>query len=516
MPHDDDAARPRFPRNKTAALIIASAAAAFFLVPSSCARAPRYSIDASITDEAGASALSAYPVPGHWRLVEPPEADIVVSAEASWGAYMTDVPGARAASAEAYAVAADWLDPRESLSSAETGLEAAASLAEPLSSIALPRKALAYDGLYPGDPGYPLVKSVLVRAAPAGRDRRGRYALEAASYLDGLPEAAPPGGLTWIGAVGDLMPGQGTAARLLEPDGPSTVFKRLLPIMKSQDLLIANLETAVTERGVEWPKTFRFRMPAAALGPLIDSGIDVVGIANNHVYDYTDIGFSDTVAALRSAGLPFIGAGMDRDEAIRPFEWSSASGRSSANERATVWALAAFPVERTGFNGLVHASVQRGEPGLLWADDEAVAEIERSLAAMKDDGRLLVVSVHAGSEYVYGPNAVQTRLYRSLVAAGADLVLGHHPLVLQPMEWYEGSSHAGLIVYSLGNFVFDDVEDNPKGLESMLLSLGVSDGRIRALRVYPARMDGYTVDLDDGDSIRTLLWTMSESWAEER
>ena len=83
------------------------------------------------------------------------------------------------------------------------------------------------------------------------------------------------------------------------------------------------------------------------------------------------------------------------------------------------------------------------------------------------------------------------------------------------MEWYDGSSHAGLIVYSLGNFVFDDVEDNPKGLESMLLSLGVSDGRIRALRVYPARMDGYTVDLDDGDSIRTLLWTMSESWAED-
>ena len=135
---------------------------------------------------------------------------------------------------------------------------------------------------------------------------------------------------------------------------------------------------------------------------------------------------------------------------------------------------------------------------------------------MKDDGRLLVVSVHAGSEYVYGPNALQTRLYRSLVDAGADLVLGHHPHVLQPMEWYEGGSHAGLIVYSLGNFVFDDVEDNPKGLESMLLSLGVSDGRIRALRVYPARMDGYTVDLDDGDSIRTLLWTMSESWAEER
>ena len=159
MPHDDDAAKPPFPRDRTAALIIASAAAALLLVPTSCARAPRYAIDPA-TDEAGASALSAYPVPGSWRLVERSEADIVVSAEESWGAFAPDGPGARAASAEAYAVAADWLDPRESLSSAEVRLEDAADLAEPLSSIALPRKALAYDGLYPGDPGYPLVKSV--------------------------------------------------------------------------------------------------------------------------------------------------------------------------------------------------------------------------------------------------------------------------------------------------------------------------------------------------------------------
>ena len=141
------------------------------------------------------------------------------------------------------------------------------------------------------------------------------------------------------------MPGQGTSKLLLQPDGPARVFMRLLPVMQAQDILMANLETAVTDRGTEWPKTFRFRMPAAALAPLRDSGIDVVSLANNHVYDYTAVGFADTVSALRTAGLPFVGAGMIWDEAVAPYE--SATGPA----RVALWALGAFPVERTGFYG---------------------------------------------------------------------------------------------------------------------------------------------------------------------
>jgi len=136
-----------------------------------------------------------------------------------------------------------------------------------------------------------------------------------------------------------------------------------------------------------------------------------------------------------------------------------------------------------------------------------------AMAARRDNGQLLVVSVHAGLEYTYGPYEVQTDLYRKLIDAGADLVLGHHPHVLQPMEWYAGPERSGLIVYSLGNFVFDDIEDNPKGLETMLLSLGVSGGAIRALRIYPARMDGYAVDVADDGAPRALVRSLSAAWA---
>ncbi|PKL26728.1 MAG: hypothetical protein CVV47_02050 [Spirochaetae bacterium HGW-Spirochaetae-3] len=483
-------------------------------VAASCAFSPSYAIDGSL-DALGVSAPAA---PGSWKPAPDGDAGIAVSAAVEWGALDADDACARAGdlrrivSASYYAFPVDWLDPRESIDPSAIDLEEAVARSEPLDSIRLPRKALAYGGLFPGEAGYPLVRRVVVTARVTGRDPGGRLAAAAAEYLAGFVVDPAPVGLTWLGAIGDVMPGKGTSAMLLEPDGPEKVFKRALPAMLRQDLLVANLETAVTDRGTEWPKTFRFRTPAAALAPLSASGIDVVSLSNNHVFDFTEVGFSDTLAALKASGMPFVGAGSSWDEAVRPFEWSSGA------ERVSLWALGAFPVERTGFSGLAHASIQRGEPGLLWADAAAVEAVSSAMKARRQDGSrngsLLVVSVHAGLEYTYGPYGVQTTLYRSLIDAGADIVLGHHPHVLQPMEWYSGAERSGLIVYSLGNFVFDDIEDNPKGLESMVLSLGVSGGAIRAVRVYPVRMDGYTVDLDDGDAISGMLWSMSASWAE--
>lgn len=488
---------------------------------SGCVFRPGYALDDSIRTYG----VNLPDAPASWKSVAAKDAGLLISATVSWGpASEPDSPGVpgqsgalpagkatRAVASSYYALSADWLADRESIDAATMSLEQAVALAEPLEAIRLPRRVLAYDGLYPGDPGYRLVRTVSVTVetvqAAASPARHKRLQTAALEYLRSFPVAAEPAGLSWLGAAGDVMPGQGTSKLLLQPGGPAKVFRRLLPVMQAQDILVANLETAVTDRGTEWPKTFRFRMPAAALAPLMDSGIDVVSLANNHVYDYTAVGFADTVAALKTAGLPFVGAGLSWNEAVAPYE--SATGPA----RVALWALGAFPVERTGFNGLKHASVQRGEPGLLWADDAAVQAIGDAMAARRGSGQLLIVSVHAGLEYTYGPYGTQTSLYRKLVDLGADVVLGHHPHVLQPMEWYEGPERSGLIVYSLGNFVFDNIEDNPKGLETMLLSLGISGGAIRAMRIYPARMDGYAVDIADDGAPRALVRSMSAAWA---
>lgn len=483
------------------------------LLACACSGPVWYALDDSVT---GLGANLPAP-PRSWHATTADRADITISAAARWGAVPDDSMEAGLASSVVddryYAIAGDWLAAQPGKQTSMP-LAQALMVAEPLQSISLPRVALPYDGLYPGQPGYALRRRVVVSASinaghRAGRAADQRRAAAVAAYIGSLPVAAAARSLAWIGAVGDMKPVGRTAALLEKHDGPQLVFGGMLPVMRSQDMLAGNLETAVTSRGSAWPKTYTFRMPAQALGALRASGVDVVEIANNHVYDYSAVGFADTMAGLRAAGMPFVGAGMTPDEAISPF--SAFAGI----EHVSLWALAAFPVERTGFSGRKDAAIQRGQPGLLWADDWALGAIVESMRASSVDHpghELDVVSVHAGTEYAADPDATQTELYHRLIDGGADVVLGHHPHVLQPMEWYQGPRHSGLIVYSLGNFVFGGMDGIPAARQTVLLSLGVLDGKVRAIRVYGGRLTDGTVDsLGDG-SIERYVYAISRTW----
>jgi len=455
--------------------------------------------------------------PPSWHADTAGHADVVIQGHVVWGA----APDSPEQSDELscviadhyYAISTDWLDAKPA-TPATVSMEQAVAKAEALETISLPRVVVPYEGLYPGQPGYALHRRVVVSGTlkPSRRADRAadlRLAVAVTAYIGSLPRATSARGLVWIGAVGDMKPGSLTAALLAKPDGPALVFKRMLPIMLSQDLLAGNLETAVTSRGTEWPKTYRFRMRADALGPLMASGVDVVEIANNHVYDFSATGFADTISALKAAGMPFVGAGMSWDEAIRPF------ATELSGDHVSLWGLAAFPVERTGFSGLRDASVQRGLPGLLWADDQSLLHIAESMreSRIATSGHdLEIVSVHAGTEYAAGPDASQASLYHRLIDMGADVVLGHHPHVLQPLEWYQGPRHSGLIAYSLGNFVFAGMDDIPPARQTVLLSLGVLEGKVRAIRLFGGRLEGGTVDVQPDGAAERHLYAISRAW----
>lgn len=477
------------------------------LLCGACAESTRY-----VYDESMARLGVAVPAPpSSWHAVAEAKAAVRIQAVVQWGepSDAENRGGNPVCVIEDryFAISASWLDVQHA--------EQDVRKAEPLEDICLPRVVVPYDGLYPGQPGYALRRRVVIECVVKDGQHTGsaagrRTAAAVASYIAGLPRAAAARGLVWIGAVGDMKPGGQTAALLSKPNGPDLVFGRMLPVMRAQDVLAGNLETAVTSRGAAWPKTYRFRMPASVLAQLGASGVDVVEIANNHVYDYSAVGFADTIAALRAAGLPFVGAGMDRDEAARPY--SGAPG----GEQVSLWAMAAFPVERTGFSGLRDASIQRGLPGLLWADDQAVQQVSDSIrqSRIAASGRELeLVSVHAGTEYAPNPSAAQIELYHRLIDMGADVVLGHHPHVLQPMEWYQGPRHSGLIAYSLGNFVFGGMDDIPAARETVLLSLGVLDGRIRAIRLYGGHLSGGTVDVQPDGAVERHLYAISRAWS---
>ena len=124
-----------------------------------------------------------------------------------------------------------------------------------------------------------------------------------------------------------------------------------------------------------------------------------------------------------------------------------------------------FKTSLSGFNGKATATATETRAGILWAGDTLL----QGIAQQKADGNFVIVNVHGGEEYRFFPTKEQCALYESFCAAGADVVFGSHPDVLHPVEGYNGS----LIVYSLGNFLFNGMSEMPGATDSEIIRLGI-------------------------------------------
>jgi len=142
-------------------------------------------------------------------------------------------------------------------------------------------------------------------------------------------------------------------------------------------------------------------------------------------------------------------------------------------------------------------------PGILWLDEEGLSQAAQAFSGARRSPEVFTIAlVHGGEEWRTTPTAEQERLYRDLVNRGADLVLGAHPHVLQGLQAMDG----GLIAYSLGNFLFPGMEGTPGGEDSVILRLGIFQGRIRYVLASPVRLRGGSVRLaTDGGAWKTLM-----------
>jgi poly-gamma-glutamate synthesis protein (capsule biosynthesis protein) len=346
----------------------------------------------------------------------------------------------------------------------------------PMESIVLPRVALPVKGLTADNPEYPLQSGVAVQLYGDNAELR--------AWLDALPpppERGQPAAIAWIGAVGDIMPARGVDAALLSHGGLARVFGNALPILQSCTFLVGNLEAAATARGMPASKSYTFRFSGKALAPLARAGFRYLSLANNHSFDFGVQGFLDTITALREAGIGTSGVGSDEKAAAQPFHARAGS------QDILVLSFSAYPVDRRGFDGRKSARARKNVPGALWLDDQGLA----AAAAAFSPRAFNVALVHGGEEWSTRPTSEQQQLYRGLVEAGADVVIGSHPHVLQPMEAYRGR----LIAYSLGNFLFPGMEGTPGGEESTILKIGVMNGRVIYLQSYPVHLSGTSVRL---------------------
>lgn len=343
----------------------------------------------------------------------------------------------------------------------------------PWSGPRLRSKALRIDGRFPDDRGYPLVAQTV--ALPLHRE-----ATQLSAQLGGVLAArlAPRrDGSVTIDAMGDLMLARGVAAKV-QQNGASWPLGAVSDRLRSADLRFANLEFSLTNGGTQAHKDYTFRAPPSEVDCLTSAGVNVIGLANNHVLDFGPQGLLDTLAALNGAGIAHTGAGADTETAHAPVI-------VPVNGLRVAW-LAYANVPDDSITGFKAISLQAGpnSPGVAWGTPDVIA---RDVANAKQHADLVVVALHSGFEYTPQPNSVQTQLAHAAIDAGAALVLGAHPHVLQGLEFY----HGGLIAYSLGNFVFDlDEADLAQyGLPSVLsiiLRVRLDASGVTGIEVYPA------------------------------
>ncbi len=363
----------------------------------------------------------------------------------------------------------------------------------PLGDLSLPYKALSVDGLHIDSADYPFVEQTVLSLKWEAPQDGGAAAAALRSWYEGLqseyrsPGEIEPVPIAWIGGVGDIMVQRGVQ-RLLVGNGQQglqTVFQGTLPVMQRQDLLIGNLEGAVTNRGTPTPKSYNFRFDPEVLPALKTAGFDYFSITNNHCYDYGSIGFTDTLTHLDAHGLLTSGAGRTPKEAYSP------SRMTIHGTDVTVLSVGAYPQERNGFDGRSQAQVTEKRPGIVFSGQKFLETVTDTSSEAGID----IVVAHGGQEWHSQPTLEQLRFYRACIEAGADLVLGHHPHVLQGMEAYRG----GLIAYSLGNFIFPGMYVMPNAEQSLILSTGYYGSRLVYIEPHPVKINNRVIDLDAPD-----------------
>lgn len=355
-------------------------------------------------------------------------------------------------------------------------------------------KGASVGGLYPSSPEYPLRRLTLLEFSWLGDDRSAGSSVSAdrsdveqwLSSLRGtfVSDAAGRTRIRWIAGVGDLMVQRGIQDVLITQGerGLELIFNDTLPLLQEQDFLMGNLEGAVTTGGTPVPKSYNFRFSPRVLPWLQAAGFDYLSLTNNHCYDYGEKGFTDTLDNLAAYGLATSGAGRTPDEAYAPYE------TEVAEFPLKVLSIGAYPREKNGFDGRSRASVSEDRAGIIFSGPEALQRIRDFSGRESID----VIMVHGGEEWSRIPSEEQKSFYRACVDAGADLVIGHHPHVLQGMEYYQG----GLIAYSLGNFLFPGMYVMPYAEETIMLSVGFIGDRPVYVRPWPIRIDNREISLE--------------------
>lgn len=271
-------------------------------------------------------------------------------------------------------------------------------------------------------------------------------------------------------AVGDIMLSRVVEQKMKEYDDYKHPFLETKAIMSKADIVFGNLETVIIPGRTIKTGEMIFRTDPKAAEGLKFAGFNVLNLANNHTMNFGKAGLESTIKVLDENSILHIGAGIGREKIYQP---------AVKNVKGIKFAFLGYTYDidlRKLSDGDIY--------GVAGMDiNKMKDEIEK--AGLSAD--IVVVSMHAGAEYKTNPNELQKNFAHSAIDAGADLVIGHHPHIVQTVEKYKD----GYVLYSLGNFVFDQMwsEETRLGAVAEII---FRDKKIDSIKFIPIKIYDYS------------------------
>ncbi len=271
-------------------------------------------------------------------------------------------------------------------------------------------------------------------------------------------------------AVGDIMPSR-MVAQKIKQHGIEYPFARVENYLKQADIFFANLESPIAKGRVIASGEMSFRTNPGFEEAFKDFGSVVVSLANNHTPNFGERGLKETFSNLTKAGIAYVGAGNNEEEANQPVYIS---------EKGITLAFLAYN-DTDVVPDSYFASAKRAGTAEMKID-----HMQEAVKTAKNNADFVIVSMHSGIEYKATATTSQTVFAHAAIDAGAEMVIGHHPHVVQNGERYKGK----YIFYSLGNFIFDQMwSQNTR--EGLTLKARFNSDGLQGIQLVPIRIYDY-------------------------
>lgn len=262
--------------------------------------------------------------------------------------------------------------------------------------------------------------------------------------------------------------------------------KEVVDIMTSSDIMVANNEFTISTRGAPLNKTYTFRADPKRLNIYKEMGVNLVSLANNHIYDYGIEAFNDTLKNLKEYDIPFVGAGHNISEAKKSFSYIVGGYKIS------------FISSTRAEKNIITPGATSDSPGVFRCYDNTL--LKETIKEEKEKSDYVVLLIHWGKEDSHELEEVIKVTGKEYIDEGADLIIGSHAHLLQGMEIYNNK----LIAYNLGDFIF-----NRETKDTGILSVTLNKKGNLSYKFIPCKQDNYKTSLLEGKEKDRVLNNMN-------